>query len=123
MQTKTSCKLGSRLFKIMILMPIMGLLAAAAVPNFVKDRAAAQKKSCIANLLKIDGAKNQWAVEAKQSAAVTPADKDIYGVGKYIRAKPRCPGGGTYSMNAISIAPSCSKGASPHFHTCAVPSN
>lgn len=95
----------------------VGLLAAIAIPNFVKARATAQKHSCIANLKQMDGAKQQWAVEAKQAASAVPADSDLFGPTLYIRSKPLCPIGGTYKLNAVSVAPTCSKSGAPDFHT------
>jgi type II secretory pathway pseudopilin PulG len=44
----------------MIVVAIIGLLAAIAIPNFVKARTTAQKNACINNLRQIDGAIQQW---------------------------------------------------------------
>ena len=59
------------LVEIMIVVAIIGLLAAIAIPNFVKARTTAQKNSCIANLKQIDGAVQQWALENKKVATDT----------------------------------------------------
>ena len=50
----------------MIVVAIIGLLAAIAIPNFIKARTTAQKNSCINNLRQVDGAIQQWALENKK---------------------------------------------------------
>ncbi|MFM8470514.1 MAG: competence type IV pilus major pilin ComGC [Limisphaerales bacterium] len=50
----------------MIVVAIIGLLAAIAIPNFVKARATAQKNSCVANLKQIDGAVQQWRLKIRR---------------------------------------------------------
>ena len=59
MQTKTKLRArhaGFTLVEIMIVVAIIGLLAAIAIPNFIKARQASQKAACVANLKTIDGA-------------------------------------------------------------------
>jgi len=58
--------------EIMIVVAIIGLLAAIAIPNFVKARAASQKNACIANMKQMDGAKATWALEQKKTSTDTP---------------------------------------------------
>ena len=65
MQIKTNKTAGFTLVEIMIVVAIIGLLAAIAIPNFVKARETAQLNSIFNNLRIIEGAKDQWALESK----------------------------------------------------------
>ena len=51
------------LVEIMIVVAIIALLAAIAIPNIIQSRATSQQKVCINNLRQIDSAKQQWALE------------------------------------------------------------
>ena len=104
----TTRKAGFTLVEIMIVVAIIGLLAAIAIPNFVKARTSSQKNACIANLKQIEGAKATWALENKKTSADTPGTGDLYGTTNYIRDEPKCPGGGTYGLNAVDTKPTCS---------------
>ncbi|MBN2506515.1 MAG: prepilin-type N-terminal cleavage/methylation domain-containing protein [Verrucomicrobia bacterium] len=107
MKINTSRKAGFTLVEIMIVVAIIGLLAAIAIPNFVRARQSSQTSACIANLKQIDGAKATWALEMKKTNLDTPTDADLFGATLYIREKPQCPGGGTYSLNAVDTKPTC----------------
>ena len=86
---------------------MIGLLAAIAIPNFVKARQTAQMNACINNLRMIDGAKQQWALENKKEATDTPTQGEVV---LYLRNQqfPVCVAGGVYTLNAVGEDPTCS---------------
>ena len=119
---KTSRKAGFTLVEIMIVVAIIGLLAAIAIPNFIKARATSQQNACINNLRQIDGAINEWALETGQSSGANVASTMT--VSAYIKLNsvssvPSCPASGTYTTATVGAVPqvSCSLSsltATPH---------
>ena len=90
------------------LIPIIGLMAAIAIPNFVKARTTAQMNACISNLQQIDGAKQKWAMDHQKEATDTPTAQDLAPYLKQGFGALRCPAGGTYTINAVGKNPMCS---------------
>ena len=109
---------GNRAFtlvEIMIVVAIIGLLAAIAIPNFVRARANSQQNACINNLRQIDGAKQQWALENAASPNSRPTGVQIQ---PYLGrgsdgGLPMCPAdtqqsfATSYSVHSLNRAPTC----------------
>jgi prepilin-type N-terminal cleavage/methylation domain-containing protein len=101
---------GFTLVEIMIVVLIIGILLAIAIPNFVKARETSRTKSCIANLKQIEAAKEQWAMDNRAGTTATPGTTDLYGTTAYVKNTPVCPSGGTYTISAMDTRPTCSIG-------------
>ena len=96
---------GFTLVEIMIVVAIIGMLIAVAVPNFSKMRRDAQKTACHAQLKQIDGSKEMWATQEKRADGDTPSEAQI---GEYISdGMPSCPGGGAYTIGAVGQKATC----------------
>ena len=99
----------------MIVVAIIGLLAAIAIPNFVHARTTAQQNACINNLRQIDGAKQEWALENKAAVGATPADSNIQPyMGRGSNGSlPTCPLDSSatfdtsYTVGNLGVAPTC----------------
>ena len=112
MKIESSRRAAFTLVEIMIVVAIIALLAAIAIPNFVKARAAGQRSACIANLKQIDGAKATWALEMKKQTTDSPANSELFGSTAYVRVQPGCPASGTYTIDTVANQPTCSLGTS-----------
>jgi prepilin-type N-terminal cleavage/methylation domain-containing protein len=106
MHRKRQRNSGFTLVEIMIVVAIIGLLAAIAIPNFVKARTTAQRTACINNLRQIDGAKEQWALETRKASGAPVVKEEV---DAYIKGgAPTCPGGGVYDYRNVDEKPLCS---------------
>jgi prepilin-type N-terminal cleavage/methylation domain-containing protein len=114
MKRNTNRNRGFTLVEIMIVVLIIGILAAIAVPNFVKARESARRATCIGNLTQINSAKEQWAMDNKKANGDAVTNANI--APTYVKTYPTCPSGGTYTTGAVGTNPSCSKSAAPDLH-------
>jgi prepilin-type N-terminal cleavage/methylation domain-containing protein len=116
MTCETSNRAAFTLIEIMIVVAIIGLLAAIAIPSYAKSRERAYAVACINNLQKIDGAIHLWSLDMRkdEQQSVTYAD-----IRSYLKGSLSCPAGGTcfddsYAISTVGVAPACQRQPAIH---------
>ncbi len=96
---------GFTLVEIMIVVLIVSVLLAIALPNFMHARDVSRQKACIKNLDNILGGKEQYVMEHNKGAADTVTFDNL--IPDYIKHMPECPAGGTYAVGPVNAMPTC----------------
>jgi DNA repair exonuclease SbcCD ATPase subunit len=81
--------------------------AAALAAQEQAQTEATQRNGCINNLRQIDAAKQQWALVNNKTDEAIPTAADLL---PYLKGGvfPVCPNGGTYTVSAVGLPPTCS---------------
>ena len=110
---------GFTLVEILIVVLIIGILLAIAIPNFISARETSRAKSCIGNLKQIESAKQQAIMDYKLTGtsgatflidgttASSGSTYQLAGASAYIRRQPVCPSGGQYNPGLVTAPPTC----------------
>ena len=112
---------GFTLVELMIVVAVIGLLAAMGIPHALNAYARAQRAACISQLRQIESAKQQWALDSGKGGDTTPTEAEIApflnrGGSTVDFVCPLDPGKGkkqkrsfdtSYRMNEVSDPPTC----------------
>lgn len=104
-----------------ILILIIGFVIVVAVPRFfISDRHNFPDTSCINNMMQINGAINEWALEQGKTNGTVIVENEVQPFLK-LNVKdnlPKCPSGGKYTYGKVGDIPqitcSLSTATPPH---------
>ena len=82
---------GFTLVELMVVVLIIGILVAIAIPVFNAAKANAQRKSCFANQRTIEGTFQTWVADDHTAVSMDSAALAAAFVPTYIKVEPKCP--------------------------------
>lgn len=96
----------------MVVVMILGILLAVAVPQWMGARERTRERACLNNLKEIGNAKDRWAMENRAAGTDIPSAAQL--APEFLKGSmPICPSGGTYTIGNVDAEPSCSVHGTP----------
>ena len=96
---------GFTLVELMVVVVIIGILAAIAVPIYRNVQTNAAENACRANIRTLEGALEVWKADNK--SGTYPDSLNVLQTGGYIKEVPKCPLGGDYTYTQATGAVTC----------------
>ena len=93
---------GFTLVELMVVVVIIAVLVAIAIPAYNAVTTRAEAGACEANIRMLDGAVVQW--QAANDVTTFPTFADLTTAGDYFQEAPTCPSAGVYSIDATGRA-------------------
>ena len=90
---------------VVLIALLLSMLTAVAVPMYFRARRSGRADACINNLIRLDSAKDSWAIKEGKTQSHTPTQTDLL---PYLKSWPVCPAGGTYTIHPVGTKPECS---------------
>lgn len=109
------------LVEIMIVVLIIGILLAIAVPAWMSSRDNSRQKTCVSNLRQISDAKEIWAMDTKQVDGAGCTQADLWPGYMGGASFPTCPSDGVYAINAVGADPTCTRNTGKWPHVLILP--
>lgn len=109
---------GFTLTEIVVVVAIVGILCAIAIPVAKKSQDSADSRLCTTQLRLIKGVVDVWAVDTNSPSGTTPAMSQV--VPSYTKQWPKC-NGMMYDVPAVGAVPMCPNGNPAHTFNAALP--
>ena len=90
-----------------LLLLAVGLLLWSVLYRPRHIRPSAITAACLHNLRQIGEAKTDWARANSKVPSDTSTWSDLVGTNRYLRVRPECPGGVTYTLGTVGESARC----------------